>query len=72
MAGFGLILFLELFSEQVYRVPVLLSVFVVTLLALVTARIPKTGLAVRCGSALAAVLLLLLFRRNILDGTLLE
>lgn len=68
MAGFGLILFLELFSEQVYRVPVLLSVFVVTLLALVTARIPKTGLAVRCGSALAAVLLLLLFRRNILDG----
>ena len=68
MEGFGLILFLELFSEQVYRVPVLLSVFVVTLLALVTARIPKTGLAVRCGSALAAVLLLLLFRRNILDG----
>lgn len=68
MAGFGLILFLELFSEQVYRVSVLLSVFVVTLLALVTARIPKTGLAVRCGSTLAAVLLLLLFRRNILDG----
>lgn len=48
--------------------PVLAGVLLTAVLVLVTGRLQRTGMTVRCISALAAGIFLLLFRGNVLDG----
>lgn len=63
-----MLLFLKIFSEQVYRMPVLAGTFLTALLVVVTGRCGKPGTMVRCGGALTAGIVLLLFRGSVLDG----